>query len=340
MKPATITALRFARQHFLALLVVAYVCSVFFPHLGLLIRTPLFSGSEISSINFMLAAVLLTLGLSTPLDGLKQIAGNLRAVSLFYVVRITAALLVALATHFVVDSQIGNFVGLIMVCVAPTAASSASWSLQLGSCKTTTIALILGTTLLSLLIGPAILALTEVLATTKCTEDLTLLRQYFSAGFALPWVVLPTVAGMAWKSLLPATASKCRDVGLQLNPVLLLLLNYANAASSFPKIAETFSMEQSLICLAGTAALFAILAYASQRIGRKFTKSKEQLDSQMIGTAMSNSGLMLVMATLAMPDRLDVHLPIIVYTFIQHLGVARRSRLPSPEKPADHQAST
>ena len=45
--------------------------------------------------------------------------------------------------------------------------------------------------------------------------------------------------------------------------------------------------------------------------------------STLIGTSMSNTGFMFVIASMALPTRADIHLPIIAFTFVQHLGLAR-----------------
>lgn len=326
----------FARRHFLTLLLVAYVFSYFFPTLGQLIRKPIFHASEVSCVNFMLGFVLLTLGLSTSFqsdrlrapsnrvqDCLELVVGQAKWVGFFYLVRFVVALFVGMLTSLVADSYVGILVGFVLLCAAPTAASSASWSLELDASKTTTIALILGTTILSLVLGTGMLATVEFVATSSCNEDLARLKQTFSASFMLPWVIAPLLAGMFWRNVAPISAEKCRSVGVQLNPLVLLLLNYANAASSFPKLANSFSVNQSAIVVLGAVTLFLILASVSHLLSQRVSSSDAERVSQTIGTSMSNTGLLLMMATLALPGRLDVHLPIIVYTFVQHLGVAR-----------------
>lgn len=315
-----------ARKHFLVLLVVAYAFSHFVPGFGQLLRKPFFQSSEVSFVNVMLSCVLLTLGLSAPLRELKQVVRYSRSIGSFYALRLAVVMVFAILSGLAPASCVGIFVGFIVICAAPTAASSASWSLQLGSSRTTTIALILGTTLFSVLLGPLLLTSAEMLASPSIAEELASMKQMFTASFVLPWVVFPVIVGMSWRSFAPLSAAAARSIGQRLNPVLLLLLNYANAASSFPKIAEALGVEQALTVVVGTIVLFSMLTFMSSVVASRTTDSDEERLSQSIGTSMSNTGLMLLIATLAMPDRIEVHLPIVVYTFVQHLGTAWRGR--------------
>jgi len=233
--------LRLVRQYFLALLVLAYGCSFCFPWLGQRLRTEFSSATEVSCVHLMLSVLLLTLGLSVRLDKPTQILAQARWIGLFFLVRMLAVILLAVSLGWVASTYTGSVVGFVLLLAAPSAASSAGWSLHWKASQTTSAALSIGTTLLSLVFGPLCLTVAGAIgqgvgALGSGIVDLEQLRHSFRVSFVVPWVVLPTFVGVAWRWLAPRSAERIRSMGHLANPLILLLLNYSNAATSLSKI--------------------------------------------------------------------------------------------------------
>ena len=322
--PSTLSA--FVRQHFLVLLLAAYLLASVFPNLGTLLREPFLDGAEMSGVHIMLSVLLFTLGLSTPWREISHIGHEFKWVGSFFLIRAIAACLLAVLSFCVATELTGLMAGFILLLVAPTAASSSGWSLQMGASRTTTAALILGTTLMSVVLGPVLLFTCSLVAAPETSQALGFFRDSFQVRFVVPWVVLPMIAGMTLRSVSPEFAQRVRGWGLAVTPLVLLLLNYSNASLSLPKFATEFSGNYLMFVLVGAVLVFVLLSSASWLSSGRTSAGRGQRVSVLIGTSMSNTGFILLIASLAMPSRADIHLPIIVFTFIQHLGVARLAK--------------
>ncbi len=103
-------------------------------------------------------------------------------------------------------------------------------------------------------------------------------------------------------------------------------MNYANASSSLPQL--RFQIDPAYLSgvAAGCALLFLSLVMTTMWATSKCGAERPQQLSIVLGTCMSNTGLALVLATVALPSHMGVHVAIIAYTFVQHLGVAMLSK--------------
>ena len=135
------------RQHLLALLVVAYICSAFLPGLGIRLREPITVSASVSMIYLLLAILLFTLGLSIPREKLPTAFLELKWVAVFVLLRLVACGLLLIACRLVQATNGIPALGIAVVLAAPTAASSAGWSMQWQAKESVTIALIVGSTL-------------------------------------------------------------------------------------------------------------------------------------------------------------------------------------------------
>ena len=300
------------------------------PSYGLALRQPLIEKAHFSSVHFMLAALLFTLGLSVPLGELMRIRDAWRWLGGYLSIRLFVVAFLSWTCRGYFNESSGGFpadswgpiVGLLLVAAAPTAASSAGWSMQMKASKSLTAILILGTTLMSIAVVPFCLAAAASAMGGDAGNAVSAIRQNFSAAFVLPWVFCPVVVGMATRACAPRLAVRLRKLGHYCNPFVLLLLNYSNGATSLSRWSESMSTAASIATLGGAVGMFVVLCLLGTSLGKLLRADRSVRDSFTIGASMSNTGLILVVATLALPDRVEVHLPIIFYTFVQHIGVA------------------
>ena len=311
----------YVRQHLLLLLMVAYVCSAYFPTLGLRLRTPITQSISISMLHLMLATLLFVLGLSVPREKLAKIIGHGKWIAASLLVRCITCMVLFAICNVLPATCTAAILGLTLVMVAPAAASSAGWSMQIRANESTTVALIVGTTLSSAIIAPWILLLGRQIAPGTMDESLALLSSGFTVEFVIPWVVLPTIAGIAVRAIFPELAKSLYRYGHAASPVILLLLNYSNGSSSLPRISSTTTTVRAAIILGGCTLAILTLSFL-MRLAISPAISEGARDSAVLGTVMSNTGLVLVIATMAIPDAIESHLAIIAYTFVQHIVVA------------------
>ena len=327
------------RRHLLVLLVAAYFCSTFFPRPGLWLRAPFSTASQVSLIHLMLATLLFTLGLSISWSRIGEVIGECKWVGVTLAVRLATCVALILLAHLVPIGLSATIVGFVLVMAAPTAASSSGWSMQLGCSESVTVAVIMGTTIVSVISAPLILALGVYLGPDSTAQSLGLLRDVFDASFVLPWVVMPTLLGISIRSVFPNEAVSLRNIGHALSPIILLLLNYSNGSSSLPQLRESHSISAASVTIAGCIGLFTIVSLCTSLLSGWMGADRSQRLSAILGAGMCNTGLALVVATMAMPKEVEIHLAIIVYTFVQHFSVALLTRFPRIGAKGRRQAS-
>lgn len=326
------------RRHLLVLLVAAYFCSTYFPQPGLWLRAPFSTSSHVSLIHLMLATLLFTLGLSISWSRIGEVIGECKWVGVTFAVRLAACVALILAAHLMPVELSATIVGFVLIMAAPTAASSSGWSMQLGCSESVTLAVIMGSTIANVISAPLILALGIYLGPDSTAQPLGFLREVFDASFVLPWVVMPTLLGISVRSVIPNRAESLRNSGHAISPIILLLLNYSNGSSSLPQLRESHSMLAASATIAGCIGLFTMVSLSTHWLAGWLGADRSQRLSASLGAGMSNTGLALVVATMAMPKEVEIHLAIIVYTFVQHFSVAVLARMSEwgkwPWKPA------
>lgn len=322
----------FIRRHLLVLLVAAYFCSTFFPTPGLWLQAPFSTASRVSLIHVMLATLLFTLGLSISWNRLHEVIRECQSAGIVLVVRMAMCGLLILLTPVFPTAFTAAMVGFILIMATPTAASSSGWSMQLGCNESVTIAIILGTTIASAVTAPLILSFGAQMPPEAAGEALSLLREVFDPGLVLYWVLIPTLLGISTRSLFARRAETLRKFGHAISPVVLLLLNYANASSSLPQLREAPSISTAAATVIGCIVLFTsttcLIRLASIMIGA----DRSRRLSLILGAGMCNTGLALIVATQAMPKDVEIHMAIIAYKFVQHFSVAILARMPESKQ--------
>ncbi len=152
------------------------------------------------------------------------------------------------------------------------------------------------------------------------SEDLHELASGDAASFLGTWVILPSLLGIAANPLIGEHRITRLTPYLKLmNCVVLLLLNYSNAALTLPRATHhpdpdflfAIFVIVTALCAAGFAAGF-LLA----RIART---DRHEMASLMFGLGMNNNGTGLVLASMELADHPMVMLPVIFYSLVQYL---------------------
>lgn len=327
-------------QHFLVLLIACYAVAAVLPAPGLWMRHSGFAVTFAStSIRVqmplaMLALMLFNAGLlirvgdmsrlaRNPLPLLIGLVANL-TIPVLYVVGMTG--LMRLCHPPELDEVQDLLAGLAIVAAVPIAGSSTGWSQNSDGDVPLSAALVLASTLLSIVTGPLALRLLRPLAVGDYASGLSTLVDGGS-GLLISGVVLPIAFGMMVRRLAGDFQTLRWRLSLKFaNSVILLLLNYANAAASLPRLLQQPDWHFLQAALFFVIGLCVVLFTSGWVIGMLLHLGRSQRVSLMYGLGMTNNGTGLVLASTGLSGFPQVLLPILLYNLVQHLvaGVAQR----------------
>jgi BASS family bile acid:Na+ symporter len=282
---------------------------------------------DVSLLMILLAVLLFNAGLGMRVEQISRVlrcwtvmaAGLLAnvAVPVFYIAAIAAAMR---AWHNPDETQ-SILVGLALVASMPIAGSSTAWAQNANGNLAVSLGLVLFSTILSPLVTPTALDLLGGLTTGQYAEALEGLGAYGTGGFLGLWVVMPSLVGIAMRAWLgEARVAAGKPVIKLANGLVLLVLNYANAAVSLPQVLGAPDPDYLLISLAITAGLCLITFAFAYGLGRVLQTDRDVTVSLMFGLGMNNNGTALVLAALALAQFPRVMLPIIFYNVLQHVA--------------------
>jgi BASS family bile acid:Na+ symporter len=337
-----------AHDNLLWLLLLGYLAAAFLPAAGLWLRgvtvalVP--SGSDRARITLpmlLLALLLFNAGLGTSLAHLKKLAAAPRillaglAANLFLPVLLILALSWALR-HWNDPAGVEQLLlGLVLVASMPVAGSSAAWAQNANGNLALSLGLVLGSTLLSPLATPAVLFLVGSLAHGIDADILQGLSGTGTGVFLAVFVLLPSLLGIAAGRVAGEAAVARTRPGLKLlNTVVLLVLNYSNAAVSLPRVVAQPDWDFLALALAVVLAMCVLTFAAGWTLARLLRGSRDQRTALMFGLGMNNNGAGLVLASVALANLPGVMLPLILYTLVQHVVAAAASYLTKPRDPA------
>ena len=320
-------------NYFIWLVLLSYVAAAFFPGFGLSIRSAEFGAIELgqSRIAFslppaMLAFLLLNAGLGARGKDLRELARYPRLLAVGVAGNILAPLAFIAAVSITMKlwhnpEEVQQILtGLALIAAMPIAGASTAWAQNANGNLALSLGLVLLTTLLSPVLTPIVLHSVAFLAAGDYSEDLHELASNGAGAFLGAWVILPSLLGIAGHRLLGETTAATISPYLKLaNSIVLILLNYSNAALSLPKLIfePDFDFLGAILAIVGLlcAAMFA----AGYLIARSFRADRGGAASLMFGLGMNNNGAGLVLASLALSDHPAVMIPVIVYNLVQHL---------------------
>jgi BASS family bile acid:Na+ symporter len=105
-----------------------------------------------------------------------------------------------------------------------------------------------------------------------------------------------------------------------INCIVLLLLNYSNAAVSLPQAVAARDYDFLAVTLGITAGLCAALFTTAYILSRIIKLNLEDRISLMFGLGMNNNGTGLVLASIALSSYPNIMVPIIFYNLVQHIA--------------------
>jgi bile acid:Na+ symporter, BASS family len=303
------------------------------PGLGLRIKNQTFGtvtlfgeSTTITLPTVLLGFLLLNAGLGTQIAGLRQLARHWAVL----VAGLVANVLVPVAFILCVTAglrvwhnpdEVQNIlVGLALVASMPIAGSSTAWSQNANGNLALSLGLVLGSTFLSPWATPLALHAVGFMTTGDYSEDLHELASSGTGVFLILCVLLPSLAGIGVRRLVPDERMKTISPGLKLaNFAALWVLNYSNAAVSLPQSVRDPDFDFLGVILAVVVTLCVVAFASGWLIARLMKTGEPEQTSLMFGLGMNNNGTGLVLASMSLADHPRVLLPIIFYNLVQHL---------------------
>ena len=319
------------QRYLLPLIALAYLLSAYWPDLGIWLRNyPLLGHGktslvEVTAVHLLLAGLLFNTGLAVPLKELIWLGRHPKLVLVGLSIRLTACgliMLILLAGGSVFSGLFWDtlLLGLILVMVMPVANSSAGWSHHSDANVGLSISLILVSVMLSPFMVPGLLELAGKIAPENASISYGALAENYAGSFVMLWVILPAALGIICRTLLlKNNYVRWKVVIKGATCFCLLLLNYANGAVSLPEVLRNGAGGVVGIAAICVILLCCLLFAAAWGVSQLCKLSRRDQLAVMYSTAMSNTGVALVLATSVLPHHTTTHLTIILYTLIQHI---------------------
>jgi BASS family bile acid:Na+ symporter len=323
----------FLSRHFLAMLFASYAAAALWPAPGLAIRNVTLGRIGLGSVRtdaslplIMLACLLFNAGLAVDTAKLggflsrpRTLAAGLSANVFFPIVFILAISWWMQLWHNHDEVQ-SILVGLALVASMPIAGSSTAWSQNADGDMTLSLGLVLGSTFLSPLVTPLALHAVGFVATGDYSEDLHELASGHTGSFLALGVLAPSLLGLlAGRAIGRARVVAAKPYIKVINSLILLALNYSNAAISLPQAVADPDLDFLAVTLAVVSGLCVLAFGVGWGMARLLGAGREQRIALMFALGMNNNGTGLVLASMALADHPRVMLPIIFYNMVQHL---------------------
>jgi BASS family bile acid:Na+ symporter len=205
----------------------------------------------------------------------------------------------------------------------PIAGSSTAWAQNADGNLSLSLGLVFLSTVASPITTPVVLHFFGHLTEGDYSEDLRELASQGTGGFMILTVVLPSIAGIAIHFIFGEQKIQPLKPALKLaNYVVLLLLNYSNAATALPQAFSEHDVD-FLVFIYSTTLVLCVSAFGAGWMLSTWLKvSKADRASLMFGLGMNNNGTGLVLAASALSDHPAVLLPMIFYTLLQQILAA------------------
>lgn len=316
------------------LVIGSYGLAILFPALGLSLRSIEFiriqpfstiSPLVISLPLLMLAVLLFNAGISVDMRELlqtwqhpKMLISGLLGNSL---IPLCFIILVSIFLPWRNLEEVQQIlVGLAFIAAMPIAGASTAWTQNSNGNLALSLSLVLVTTLLSPLFTPLIFHSIGFVTIGDYSEDLHEIASIQTILFLGIWVIFPTVLGIIIRHFLHQNTVDAMKPYLKFcNYGVLLLLNYMNATTVLPKIATNPDID-FLVLIVLITVLFGIVMFsAGYYLAYFFKANRNSALSLMFCFGMSNNGIALTLASVALADHSEIMIPIIIYNLIQHL---------------------
>jgi BASS family bile acid:Na+ symporter len=331
---------RFVHGNFLWLLIGSYALAAFVPSPGLWLRDVdlghvALAGADmrVSLSMLMLSVLLFNAGLGVDPTRLRDLGGSLRLLSAGLAANVLAPILFIILATLLISrwhnaEEVQNIlVGMAVVASMPIAGSSTAWTQNAEGDLRISVGLILFSTLLSPITTPLALHTFGLFARGEHAQHLDALASGVTGLFLGLCVIVPSLVGLGARWLAGDARYAAVKPQLKLiNCTILLLLNYANAATSLPQVVADPDGDFLVLILAVVVGLCGLAFTAGWTIARALGATPAERTSLMFGLGMNNNGTGLVLASMTLGGSPRILLPIIVYTLVQHLaaGIVER----------------
>lgn len=324
---------QFIHHHLLWFLISAYAIAAVFPTVGLWIRNVTFGELSIfqaklhvSLLLLLLATLMFNAGLGVKTSHLKSLLQKTRVLfaglTANLVIPMTYIFLVTLIMQLWYEPEEAQhiLVGLALVAAMPIAGASTAWAQNSNGNLALSLGLVLSSTVLSPVITPMALYVFGEMASEEYEAVLHHLAAYGSGAFLGFWVVLPSMLGLSVRLAVPEVRLTPVIPFIKLiNAIVLLLLNYSNAAVSLPQAVADRDYDFLAVTLGLTTGLCFAAFASGYGLSRLFKVDQAERISLVYGLGMNNNGTGLVLASLVLASYPQVMVPIIFYNLVQHL---------------------
>ncbi|MBX9569368.1 MAG: bile acid:sodium symporter [Candidatus Obscuribacterales bacterium] len=327
----------FIHRFFLPLLLASYALAACAPQLGLSLRQisfgtitlPALGQTNVSPSLVMLSFLLFNAGLGIQTKELWGLRQKPQLLLVGFLANMIVPILLIITLRGVMglwhnsDELHNLLVGLALIIAMPIAGSSAAWAQNANGNLGLSLGLVLLSTILSPLTTPLVLHLFGFMTKGDFAEDLHEMAQQGTNAFLCLTVVLPSLLGMSVHYVIGEKRTSCIKPCLKLvNFIVLLLLNYSNAATSLPQAFSRPDWDFLGFILGTTIAVCTVAFFAGWLVSWFFKTDKSDKAALMFSLGMNNNGTGLVLAATALADHPAVMLPMIFYTFVQQVIAA------------------
>jgi BASS family bile acid:Na+ symporter len=310
---------------FILILIAVDVLAAAWPTPGQSLRQPLgqlpFFGLEVRWPNILLAGMLFIAGMSLRPEHWHQVGrrpvllilGTLGCwlLPMFSLLCIIKPLMSVLSMPELPDI----WLGLVIVAAMPTAQSSAAWTQNAKGNVLLTLSIVLTTTIVCPVVIPNFVrALSTNLPDMTWNWD-----EVFSSRVLLTWVILPSALGWSFGAYLGRIRLDFWSPFLSLlSAIMLLTLNYINAADALPKLLQTMELKLVMVTLSLVLIVCGGSYLISSYAGRWAKLPAAEKTAMTYALGMKNNGVAL-MGTASLPELPFVGLVLICYILTQHL---------------------
>lgn len=327
----------FIHRFFLPLLLASYVLAGYMPQLGLSLRQisfgsitlPALGQTNISPALVMLSFLLFNAGLGIQAKELLGLRKTPQLLLVGFLANMIVPILLILGLRGLLglwhnsDELHNLLVGLALIIAMPIAGSSAAWAQNANGNLSLSLGLVLLSTVLSPLTTPLVLHLFGFMTQGDFAEDLHEMAQQGTNAFLCLTVVLPSLLGMTVHYVIGENRTSYIKPYLKLvNFIVLLLLNYSNAATSLPQAFCRPDWDFLGFILGTTILVCSVAFFAGWLVSWFFRTNTSDKAALMFSLGMNNNGTGLVLAATALADHPAVMLPMIFYTLVQQVIAA------------------
>ncbi len=332
----------FVHKYFLWFLLLAYALAAVIPSPGLFLRSLSLTHINLSPANtlnitpslLMLAFLLFNAGLGIKIQEVKELFSKPKLAIIGFLANSLVPILLIFALRAALglwhdQNELQNLLtGLALIVSMPIAGSSTAWSQNANGNLSLSLGLILLSTLASPFTTPTIFHAFSFITTGDYSEDLQELAHEGTNIFMCLTVVLPSLLGVILHFVFgEEKIASLKPILKLINFIVLIVLNYSNAASSLPEAFGKLDLDYLAFILIITTMMCSAAFASGWLISKIYKTNKSDMAALMFGLGMNNNGTGLVFAASALADHPAVLLPIVFYTLIQQIIAAAVDRI-------------